>query len=135
MPQAASSPVVTSAAAPAVSSRPDPGKVTFQQIERRIDEHLAIHPLSERVETDVFNDAPYRVDYFNDDGVGRIQGTYWVQRIWIDLDRDGRWDEKWDRKLNKGRVTCTRRVAPADDEKYTEVYVDEGETGSWKRVK
>jgi hypothetical protein len=117
------------------SPLPDAGTSSIREVAARIDEDLPVHALSEPSEQDVFKTAPYRVDYFNDDGQGRIKGSYWVQRIWIDLNRNGQWDEKWDRKMVRGKVTCTRRVAPLDDERYTEQYVDEGETGSWKRIR
>jgi hypothetical protein len=94
--------------------------------------------LERRVEEDVFADAPFRVDLFNDDGVGRLEGTYWVQRVWIDLDRDGRWDEKWTRRLTPkrpGSTETTREVAPLDDEKYTRTFVDRDDGKGWRPVR
>ena len=39
-----------------------------------------------------------------------------VNRLKIDLDGDGKWDEKW--TIEDDQVK--RQVAPADDERYTE---------------
>ena len=107
-------------------------RIDHDQLDARIDERIA-RWMSERTETDVFPGEPYRVDLFNDDGLGHTEGSYWVQRVWIDLDRDGKWDEKWQRKLVKGKVTTTRLVAPADDERYVETYVEDDD-GTVSRV-
>lgn len=49
-------------------------------------------------------------------------------RAKIDLDGDKQWDEAWDLKPG---VPVKRRVAPADDESYTDTYDLKGET--WVR--
>lgn len=57
---------------------------------------------------DVFPGKPYKVDAYKDEGKSG------VSRVKIDLDRDGKWDEKWDFEGDKVK----RKVAPADDENY-----------------
>ena len=46
------------------------------------------------------------------------KGKDTVTRAKIDLNRDGKWDEKW----TFDGSNISRKVAPADDEKYTESY-------------
>lgn len=89
--------------------------------------------MGEREERDVFPTEKARVDFFNDDGQGRIEGSYWVQRVHVDLDRDGRWDEKWTRALVAGRLETTRIVSPGDDEQYTETWLDRDDGKGWQR--
>jgi hypothetical protein len=72
--------------------------------------------------TDAFPRKPYKVNLYRDGGGAG------VSRLKIDLDRDGKWDEKWTLAPD-GRVK--RQVAPADDESYTESYLLDG--ASWAR--
>lgn len=72
--------------------------------------------------TDAFPKKPYKVNLYRDSGDAR------VSRLKVDLDRDGKWDEKWSFGP-EGRVK--RQVAPADDESYTESYLLDG--SGWKR--
>jgi hypothetical protein len=58
---------------------------------------------------DVFPDRPYEVNLYRD-GVGST-----IDRVKIDLDRDGTWDEMWSVEGDDIR----RQVAPDDDERYT----------------
>ncbi len=57
---------------------------------------------------DVFPGKPYKVDAYKD------EGKTGISRVKVDLDRDGKWDEKWDFDGDKVK----RKVAPADDENY-----------------
>ncbi len=61
---------------------------------------------------DVFNSETYKVDAYHD------AGKIGMNRLKVDLDRDGKWDEKWD--FDGAEVK--RHVAPADDESYTREY-------------
>ncbi len=70
---------------------------------------------------DATKGKPYKINLYSDDKVR------W-NRAKIDLDRDDKFDEKWDFK--EGDV-IERQVAPADDEQYTESYVLTA--GAWAR--
>lgn len=72
---------------------------------------------------DAFPGQTYKVNLFKDPGQAG------VNRVKIDLDRDEKWDEKWDIESEGGRQEIKRQVAPADDEKYTENY--RLRDGSW----
>ncbi len=63
---------------------------------------------------DVFRNAPYKVNLYEEQGQGS------VNRAKIDLNRNGKWDEKWDWTPSG---TVKREVAPNDDEQYTDKYV------------
>jgi hypothetical protein len=69
---------------------------------------------------DVFPGKPYKVDGYKD------EGKTGVSRVKVDLDRDGKWDEKWDFDGDKVK----RKVAPADDENYQQEFRLEGE--AWR---
>lgn len=56
--------------------------------------------------------TPYKINLYQDEGHAA------PNRAKVDLDRDDRWDEKW--TMERGSIT--RKVAPADDEQYTEEY-------------
>jgi hypothetical protein len=61
---------------------------------------------------DVSKGKPYKIDLHKD------AGSTTVNRAKVDLNRNGKWDEKYSFKGDK--ITLER--APADDEKYTETY-------------
>lgn len=65
---------------------------------------------------DVTKGRAYKVNLYQDDGKAS------VSRAKIDLDRDDKWDEKW----TFDGETVSRKVAPADDENYTEETVWDG---------
>jgi hypothetical protein len=52
-----------------------------------------------------------------------------MNRAKVDLDRDDKWDEKW--TFKPGEIT--RKVAPTDDENYTDNYLWKGKDGWQKR--
>jgi len=58
---------------------------------------------------DVTAGKPFKINLYQDDGHSVMN------RAKIDLDRDDKWDEKW--TFDGG--TITRKVSPADDERYT----------------
>ncbi|MBL8617591.1 MAG: hypothetical protein JNM72_18430 [Deltaproteobacteria bacterium] len=61
---------------------------------------------------DVSAKRPYKINVYQD------SGNKTVNRLKIDLDRDDKWDEKWDFDGEELR----RQVAPADDEQYTQTF-------------
>lgn len=61
---------------------------------------------------DVSAKRPYKINVYQD------SGHKTVNRLKIDLDRDDKWDEKWDFDGEELR----RQVAPADDEQYTQTF-------------
>lgn len=65
---------------------------------------------------DVTRGRPYKVNLYQDAGKSS------VNRAKIDLDRDDKWDEKW--TIDGPNVS--RKVAPDDDENYTESSVWNG---------
>lgn len=81
---------------------------------------IASAPVEEKIK-DATRGQPYKINLYSDDKVA------W-NRAKIDLDRDDKFDEKWDFK--PGDV-IERQVAPADDEQYTVEYRLRG--GAWVR--
>jgi hypothetical protein len=69
---------------------------------------------------DATKGKPYKINLYSDDGQR-------FNRAKIDLDRDDKWDESWTWKGSD----IERQVAPADDERYSEVWVLAGE--AWKK--
>jgi len=65
---------------------------------------------------DVTKGRPYKVNLYQDEGVGS------VNRAKVDLDRDDKWDEKW----TFDGPNISRKVAPADDENYSQTSVWNG---------
>jgi hypothetical protein len=70
---------------------------------------------------DAVPDSGWKVNLYRD------AGKTSVSRLKIDLDGDGKWDEKW--TIDGDKVK--REVAPADDESYTEEW--RLRDGSWVR--
>jgi len=65
---------------------------------------------------DVTTGKPYKVSLYQD------EGNPTMNRAKVDLDRDDKWDEKW----TFDATSISRKVAPADDENYTETWVWNG---------
>ena len=65
---------------------------------------------------DVTKGQPYKVNVYQDDGHSSMN------RAKIDLDRDDQWDEKW----TFDGTHISRKVAPNDDENYSEMSVWSG---------
>ena len=74
---------------------------------------LRTHPVSDYKAKDVFGNRPYKVKAFQDDGQSSIN------RLKVDLDRDGLWDEKW---TFSGDLV-TRQRSTGDNETYDENYI------------
>jgi hypothetical protein len=69
---------------------------------------------------DATKGKPYKINLYSDDGQR-------FNRAKVDLDRDDKWDESWTWK----GADVERQVAPADDERYSEVWLLAGE--AWKK--
>ena len=65
---------------------------------------------------DVTRGKPYKVNVYQDGGHST------ANRAKVDKDRDDQWDEKW--TFGEG---ISRKVAPNDDENYTEVWLWDGQ--------
>jgi hypothetical protein len=65
---------------------------------------------------DVTKGKTYKVNLYQDDGHTTMN------RAKVDVDRDDKWDEKW----TFDGTSISRKVAPADDENYTETWVWSG---------
>ncbi len=74
---------------------------------------------------DVFAGRAHKVNLFQEGGA-RLPN-----RVKIDLDRDDKWDEKWSIERDGSAMKVKRKVAPADDEKYTDEY--RLDAGRWRR--
>jgi len=66
--------------------------------------------LGSKKKKDITRGQPYKINLYQDDG------NSVMNRAKVDLDRDERWDEKW--TIDGQEIT--RKVAPADDEDYTQ---------------
>lgn len=77
-------------------------------------------PAQEKVK-DATKGKPYKINLYSDDGAR-------FNRAKVDLNRNDKWDESWTFGAD-GSVE--RKVAPGDDENYTEVYAFVG--GAWQK--
>ena len=77
-------------------------------------------PAQEKVK-DATKGKPYKINLYSDDGAR-------FNRAKTDLNRNDKWDESWTFGADG---SIERKVAPADDERYTEVWVLSG--GAWKK--
>jgi len=77
-------------------------------------------PAQEKVK-DATKGKPYKINLYSDDGAR-------FNRAKTDLNRNDKWDESWTFGADG---SIERQVAPADDEKYTEVWTLSGST--WKK--
>lgn len=124
---AADQPTKDRTATPAPQPRPQPihgGQDTPPPAEtpstRDVDRVLfgwAGKDLGSKKKKDVTKGRPYKINLYQDDGKSS------VNRAKVDLDRDDKWDEKW----TFDGTSISRKVAPADDESYSERYVWNGE--------
>jgi hypothetical protein len=107
---------------------PTPARVeapTGAEALREMDREIlaaAVKPLGSDKAKDAIRGKSWKVNFYQDAGKSR------PNRLKVDLDRDDKWDEKWDLDGSGGAV---RQVAPADDEKYTETYDLVG--SGWKK--
>ena len=117
-------PPATPPARPPGPTPPPPPLVRDPTLLRPLDVEL-LHRLREGITATKVKDAlpgPARVELHRDPDKLRAK---------IDLDRDGRWDEKWDLRRRGDEEEVKRLGAPADDEQYTEEYHLVG--GRWLR--
>lgn len=107
---ATATPPVVTATAPASESPPGAaGADHLRAMDREILARLGGPIAGDRVK-EAFPGRPYKVSLYKDDGHAKIN------RVKVDLDRDGKWDEKW---TIEDDGTIKRQIAPADDEAYT----------------
>jgi hypothetical protein len=121
----ASTPATPTAPEPAA---PAPAALASGATPLRAIDQQVLARVSQDITGDKVKDAipgTAKVNLYKDAGQAK------VNRLKIDLDRDEKWDEKWDFEVEGGEQKVKRHVAPADDEQYTEEYRLEG--GAWKR--
>jgi hypothetical protein len=75
-------------------------------------------PVQEKIK-DATKGKAWKINLYSDDGQR-------FNRAKVDLNRNDKWDESW---TFKSATDIERQVAPADDEKYTEVY--SFQNGTW----
>lgn len=111
-PQQSAEPAVTNLSAEA----PQPGTTSpLRELDRRILARLAQGVSGDKVK-DAFPAATFKVNLYKDAGYAR------ANRLKIDLDRDEKWDEKWNLDTKGSTPEVERQVAPEDDERYTRTY-------------
>lgn len=106
-------PRVNALSGPAAAPPPAQSQTGQRREDQLILNFLATHTATTDKVKDAFPSESFKVNFYCDDG-----GAKWT-RLKIDLDRDGRDDEKWD--LKDGRPD-KRRVATRDDEQYDREY-------------
>ncbi|MBX3233382.1 MAG: hypothetical protein KIT84_33850 [Labilithrix sp.] len=89
--------------------------LALREVDREILARLPMSISGAKVK-DAFKGKSYKVDFYKDDGFAK------VNRLKIDLDRDDKWDEKWDIEDGSPTPKIKRHVAPRDDEQYTDEY-------------
>ncbi len=77
--------------------------------------------LGAKKKKDVSKGKPFKINVYQDGGKAT------VNRVKVDLDRDGKWDEKWTFDGDK----IKRKVSPNDDENYSDKY--KWVNGAWKK--
>lgn len=80
----------------------------IRPIDREIFDYIASGRAKPGMNDDIFPKQPYRVKVF------RIVANGPVTHVWIDMNRNGKWDERWDLKADQ----VDRHIADADDENY-----------------
>src|SRR5258708_3152542 len=99
---------------PVTNPAPPPGKRTVDDLAARPEGADVVEWRNKSITGDKLKDAargkPYKLDLYKD------AGSTTVDRAKLDLNRNGKWDEKY---TFKGDEVVLER-APADDEKYTD---------------
>ena len=110
------------AAAPATAKSADHGaKTPLREMDREIIQ-LVTQPQAAKPNKgkDVFPKRPYKVNLY-------VEGDR-VVRAKVDLNRNGKWDEKWSFEADGATPVIKRQVSPADDDtSYTLTYKVAGE--------
>lgn len=109
---------------PAPTPAPDGVAADARPLDQRIVSFLAANPATSDKIKDAFPGESAKVNLYRDAG----QASW--NRLKIDLDRDEKWDEKWD--LENGQP-AKRHVSPADDDNYTQEFRWRG--GKWEEKK
>jgi hypothetical protein len=93
----------------------------LRALDREILEWYKTAHLTGAKQKDALPGKRYKVDAYKDEGKSELN------RIKVDLDRDSKWDEKWDFI----GPAVQRQVAPADDELYSAAYRLDGDR--WRK--
>ncbi len=88
---------------------------------------LLSRPMNGNRIKDAFPASAYKVNIYKDDGFAQ------ANRLKVDLDRDGKDDEKWTIEGAGADLKVKRQVSPNDDGNYSEEYRLVG--GAWVRKK
>lgn len=78
----------------------------MREVDTRILARVAAGVSSPKLK-DVFKGDRIKVNLYNEDGKIRAK---------VDLDRDDKWDEKWDFETKNGEQVVKRRISSADDD-------------------
>lgn len=102
-----SAPVGTSASAPLARTPAGPTDPTaLGPIDQRILARVKAGVAADKLK-DVFSGEPIKVNLYKEGSAVRAK---------VDLDRDERWDEKWDFESDGGKEVVKRRVSTTDDD-------------------
>ncbi len=97
--------------APPEATPPPAGAFALRDIDHQILDRVA-RGIKGPHQKDAIAGATFKLDLYQD------AGSPLVNRAKIDLNRNGKWDEKW----TFSGAEVKREVAPADDEEYTDKY-------------
>jgi hypothetical protein len=97
------------------AAKPDGSAAAMRDVDRAVFQWRG-KELGGDKKKDVTAGRPYKVNLYQDSGQSAMN------RAKIDLDRDDKWDEKW----TFDDAGVSRKVAPNDDEDYTESYAWDG---------
>lgn len=117
--------VTAATATPTVAASAPAGgsdRATLRAMDREVLARIA-GPVPGGKIKDLFPGRPYKVSIYKDAGHAK------ANRVKIDLDRNGKWDEKWTLE-DDGKIK--RKVAPRDDENYTLEFRLRGDTWAAK---
>lgn len=108
-------PTATTPPAPTASREPQPRPKgeALRPIDRDVLDALDVG-ISGKKTKDAFANKPIKVSLYQD--------ADFINRLKLDLDRDGKWDEKWTISREGGVRKIKRKVAPNDDDQYTVEY-------------
>lgn len=118
-PQPVHTPAPPVAEVPAVAPAPPTPAPAVEPVGRPVDQVVLGFvgtDLGSAKRKDVTKGKPFKVNVYQDEGHST------ANRAKVDLDRD----DKWDEKFTFDGDAVSRKVAPADDEDYTQVFVWSG---------
>ncbi len=109
--------------APPATSAASSDASALRPMDQKILEKLRAGFSGDKVK-DVFKSEPFKVNLYKEEGKVRAK---------VDLDRDEKFDEKWDFDTEGGKEKVKRRVSTQDDESYDREY--RLEEGRWVEKK